>query len=118
MRIAVFQKEGRLFPNCADSAQIAIVEIDRVCNSVQQTAWLTPPPQSVGALADWLCREEVEVVLTNGIRRQDRALLEQKGIAVIVGVPAFRVEPVVASYLAGTLQTGANPCEESTGGCV
>jgi ATP-binding protein involved in chromosome partitioning len=118
MRIAVFQKEGRLLPNCADSAQVAIVEVDQISNSVQQAAWLTPPPQSVGALADWLCREEVEVVLTHGIRRQDRALLEQKGIAVIVGVPAFRVEPAVASYLAGTLQTGTDPCEESTEDCT
>ena len=115
MRIAVLEREGRVFPQCEESAQIAIVDVDPVGNSVQQTAFLSPPPQAVGDLAVWLRREEVEVLLTSGICRRDRDLLEQKGIEVIVGVPPFRVEPVVASYLAGTLQTGANPCEQKTG---
>ena len=116
MKIAVLQREGRVFPQCEECAQVAIVEVDPVSFGVQQTNFLTPPPRAVGTLADWLLQQEVEVVLTNGICRRDRDLLEQKGIDVVVGVPRFRVEPVVAQFLAGTLQTGDNPCEQPTGG--
>ncbi len=117
MKIAVLQSEGRVFPQCERTDQVAIVEVDPVSHSVQQTTFLTPPSQRVAALADWLHQEEVEVLLASGMVRHDLDLLEQKGVAVIVGVPAFRIEPVIASYLAGTLQTGANLCEQATGGC-
>jgi predicted Fe-Mo cluster-binding NifX family protein len=115
MRIGVLESEGRVLPQCEESAQIALVDIDPVSHSVQRTTFLKPPAQAVGALAGWLNRQKVEILLTSGIDRRDRDLLEQKGIEVIVGVPPFRVEPVVASFLAGTLQTGDNPCEQSTG---
>lgn len=116
MRIAVLEREGRVLPQCEESSQVAVVDIDLVSHSVRQTAFLTPPPQAVGSLADWLRGQEVEVVLTSGICRRDRELLEQKGIQVIVGVPPFRVEPVIAKFLSGTLQTGANACEQPKGG--
>jgi predicted Fe-Mo cluster-binding NifX family protein len=115
MKIAVLQSEGRLFPQCKESRQLAMLDVDPLSHSVQQTDVACPPPQPVGALADWLCGENVEVLLTSGICRRDRELLEQKGIEVIVGVPPYRLEPVIANYLAGTLQTGANLCEEITG---
>lgn len=117
MKIAVLQSEGRVFPQCDHIGQVAIVEVDPISHSVQQTTFLTPPSQPVGTLADWLLGEDVEALLTSGIGRHDHDLLEQKGVEVIVGVPAFRIEPVIASYLAGTLQTGANLCEQATGGC-
>ena len=117
MKIAVLQSEGRVFPQCERTDQIAIVEVDPASHSVQQTTFLTPPFQVVGALADWLHQEEVEVLLTSGMGRRDLDLLEQKGVEVFVGVPAFRIEPVIASFRSGTLQTGANLCEQSTGGC-
>lgn len=117
MKIAVLQNEGRVFPQCERTAQVAIVEVDPVSHSVQQTTFLTPPSATVGALADWLHGEEVEVLLTSGMGRHDLDLVEQKGIEVVVGVPAFRIEPVIASYLSGTLQTGANLCDQPTGGC-
>jgi len=116
MRIAVLEREGRLSPQCEKIGQVAILDVDPLNRSVQQTNFNAPPAQAVGDLADWLLREEVEVLLTSGIRQRDRELLEQKGIEVIVGVPPYRLEPVIASYLAGTLQTGDNPCEQSTGG--
>jgi predicted Fe-Mo cluster-binding NifX family protein len=107
-----------LFPQCKESGQVAVLEVDPVNQSVRQTKLLSPPPQTVGSLADLLGRENVEVLLTNGVSQRDRELLEQKGIEVIVGVPPYRVEPVVAHYLAGTLQTGDNPCEQQSGGCA
>ena len=115
MRIAVLESEGRVLPQCEKSAQVAVVDIDPLTHSVRQTARLTPP-RNGGALADWLRRQEVKIVLTSGIGQRTRDLLEQEGIQVIVGVPPFRVEPVIASFLAGTLRTGANPCEQQTGG--
>ncbi|MCW5552029.1 MAG: hypothetical protein KIS67_07665 [Verrucomicrobiae bacterium] len=116
MKIAVLQSDGRLFPQCKESGQVAVLEVDPVNQSVRRTKLLSPPPQAVGALADLLGRENVEVLLASGIPQRDRELIEQKGIEVIVGVPPHRVEPVVANYLAGTLQTGDNPCEQPAGG--
>ncbi len=118
MRIAVLQNEGRVFPQCEESAQVVVLDVDAGSQSVHRSSILSPPPQAVGALADLLRREEVEVLLTGGISQRDRELLEQKGIKVIVGVPPHRVEPVVAHYLAGTLQTGGNPCEKQVGDCT
>ena len=115
MRIAVLEREGRVLAQCEPSAQVALVDIDPVSHCVQRTTFLTPPPQAGAELATWLCQQQVDVVLTNGLPRRDCDLLEQKGIRVVVGVPPFRVEPVVASFLAGTLKTGDNPCEPSTG---
>jgi predicted Fe-Mo cluster-binding NifX family protein len=115
MKIAVFEREGRVLPRCEECAHVAIVAIDPVTGCVQHTTFLTPPRRAGETLAEWLHREQVEVVLTSGICRRDRELLEQLGIKVIPGVPAFRVEPVVAGFLAGTLQTGANLCEDPTG---
>jgi predicted Fe-Mo cluster-binding NifX family protein len=115
MRIAVLEKEGRVLSQCEQSAQVALVDIDPVSQGVQQTTFLTPPPQAGGVLAAWLDQQNVDVVLTSGLARRDCDLLAQKGIRVVVGVPPFRVEPVVASYLAGTLQTGTNRCEPPTG---
>ncbi len=115
MRIAVLEREGRVLPQCEEYEQVAFVDVDPLTHTVQQTAFLPPPPD-VGALADWLHQHNVEVVLTSGVCRRNREMLEQKGIRVVVGVPPFRIEPVVANFLAGTLQTGANPCEQPTGG--
>lgn len=118
MKIAVLQSEGRVFPQCEESAQVAILDVDPVSQSVSQSNFLSRPPQAVGALADLLRQEDVEVVLTSGICQRDRELLEAKGIEVIVGVPPHRVEPVIAHYLAGTLRTGANACEPPTESCA
>jgi ATP-binding protein involved in chromosome partitioning len=115
MKIAVFAREGRVSPQCQESPHVAIVDVDQQSNSVQQITALTPPPHLSGALAGWLHQQEVKVVLTGGLRQRDRDLLEDKGIRVIAGVPSFRIEPVIASFLAGTLQTGTNSCEQQTG---
>lgn len=112
MKIAIIGKEGRVFPQCVEIAQVAVVDIDPVSQSVELTAFLTPPPPAPGALAEWLCQQEVEVVLAGGIGQRDHDLLVEQGIRVVVGVPPFRVEPVIANFLAGTLQTGANACEQ------
>jgi hypothetical protein len=42
MKIAVIGREGRVFPQCEEIAQVAIVDVDPVSRSVQQTAFLTP----------------------------------------------------------------------------
>lgn len=115
MKIAVFEKEGRVSRQCEDSARVAIVEVDLPSNSVQQTFFLTPPTQTPGTLAGWLRLHDVDVVLASGIRQRERDLIEDKGMKVVAGVPAFRVEPVIANFLAGTLQTGANSCEQQAG---
>jgi predicted Fe-Mo cluster-binding NifX family protein len=115
MKIAVLQHEGRVFPQCKECRQVAIVEVDPLDRRVQGHHFHAPPAQAAGELGDWLRQENIETLLTSGISQRDRELLEAKGIEVIVGVPPFRLEPVIANYLAGTLQTGANLCEYPAG---
>jgi ATP-binding protein involved in chromosome partitioning len=113
MKIAVIGREGRASPQCEEIGQIAIIEIDPVSHSVKEATFLMPP-EPRDALANWLSHQAVEIVLTSGICQPDLDRLEQNGIKVIVGVPAFRFEPVIAQFLAGTLQTGDNACAQLT----
>lgn len=114
MKIAVIGQQGRVIPACAEVAQVAIVDVDPGTNTVQRTALMTPPPLTMEAMAGWFSRQAVQVVLTGGICPYCRDLLEKNGIRVVVGVPPFRFEPVIANFLAGTLQTGVNACERSS----
>jgi len=112
MKIAVFEREGRVSRQCEDRAQVALVEVDRHFGVVQQITALPPAPEMADALAGWLQQEKVEVLLTSGIRQRVRDQLEGKGVQVVAGVPPFRVEAALASFLAGTLSTGADTCEQ------
>jgi predicted Fe-Mo cluster-binding NifX family protein len=112
MSIAVLTSNERVCPQCGEIVQLTVVDFDPATHTVRHTSLLTPPPMSVAALAGWLREQGVGIVLASGINPQARAFLEAEGIQVVVGVPTFRVEPVVSRFLTATLETGPNICEQ------
>lgn len=111
MKIAIPLQDGRVFPECGEPGEFAVVDIDETTRTTRETVALPPPSPSSDALSDWLLRQGVEVVLTRGIRPDQQAHLTAKGIRVVVGVPPFRLEAVVANFLNDTLESGPNICE-------
>jgi predicted Fe-Mo cluster-binding NifX family protein len=112
MRIAIPTIEGRVFPDCGHNGQFTMVDLERSTKTVRHSITLATPPFRAGELAEWLGEQKVELVITRGLRRQDLALLAQRGIQVVVGAPSYRVEAIVARFLAGTLEPGPNVCAD------
>lgn len=112
MSIAVLTSNGRACPQCGEIVQLTLVDFDPATHTVRQKSSLTPPPMSADALGDWLRQQGVVTVLASGINPQAREFLERAGIQVLVGVPTFRVEPLVSRFLTATLETGPNVCEQ------
>jgi len=112
MNLAVLTSNGRVCPQCGEIVQLTVVDFDPATHTVCQTSLLTPPPMSADALAGWLRQHGVGTVLASGINPRAQELLEQAGIQVVVGVPTFRVEPLVSRFLTATLETGLNVCEQ------
>jgi predicted Fe-Mo cluster-binding NifX family protein len=111
MRIAVFERGGRVTAQGADDIQVALVDVDPGSGTARQFAVLTPPAGAAPVLVDWLSEYGVRVVLTCGIDDPLLALFQQRNIRIVAGVPPFRVEPALAHFLGGTLGTGAKLCE-------
>jgi predicted Fe-Mo cluster-binding NifX family protein len=109
--IAVLTRNGRVCPQCGEIVQLTLVDFDPATHTVRQISSLTPPPMNAVALGGWLRQQGVGTLLASGINPQARASLEQHGIQVLVGVPTFRVEPLVARFLTATLETGSNSCD-------
>ena len=51
------------------------------------------------------------VVIAGGMGQRAQQLFVENSIKVVVGAPAETPEKLVADYLAGTLQSGTNPCD-------
>jgi predicted Fe-Mo cluster-binding NifX family protein len=115
MKIAIPLQNGRVFPECGQPAEFALVEVDETTQTVQRSTACPLPPLSTAGWADWLAEQAVDVVLTRGIPPDQRARLTEKGIRVVAGIPPFRVSAVVAGFLNGTLESGPNICDSAPG---
>ncbi len=74
---------------------------------------LTAPPHEPGLLPKLLAEKGVNIVIAGGMGARAQQLFNQNGIKVITGAnPASgSPEEIIKSYLAGSLQTGANICD-------
>ncbi len=111
MIIAIPIAEGRLAQHFGHCAQFALLETDPTTHAVLKREDVDAPPHQPGLLPPWLARKGARVVLAGGMGMRAKALFEEQGIRVIVGVPSEAPEKLVADYLAGTLQTGDNACD-------
>ena len=115
MKIAIPLQNGRVFPECGQPAEFALVDVDETTQTVRRSTACPLPPLSAGGWADWLAEQGVDVVLTRGIPPDQTTRLAEKGIQVVTGIPPFRVEAVVAGFLNDTLERGPNLCETVPG---
>jgi len=110
-RIAIPLADGRLSAHFGHCQHFALLEVDENTGKATAQKLLTPPPHEPGALPRWLHELGANVIIAGGMGQRAQALFNDQSIKVVVGAPAETPEKLVADYLAGTLQAGANLCD-------
>jgi Mrp family chromosome partitioning ATPase/predicted Fe-Mo cluster-binding NifX family protein len=111
MKIAIPIAEGKLAMHFGHCAEFALIDVDNTTKTITGQKRLTPPPHEPGVLPRWLHEQGVTVIIAGGMGSRAQALFAENGIKVTVGAPSEPPEALIAAYLAGTLQTGANVCD-------
>ncbi len=111
MKVAIPLADGKLTAHFGHCGQFAIVDVDPESKTIKSQVVLNPPPHEPGVLPAWLSEQGVSLVIAGGMGQRAQMLFGEKDIEVIVGAPVETPEELVSSYLAGTLQTGANVCD-------
>jgi len=111
MRIAVPTANGLLCPHFGHCDEFTIVDVNPDTEEITNTHTIPAPDHEPGLLPKLLHEMEVTVIIAGGMGNRAQALFAQKGIKVCVGAPVAPPKDIVAAYLAGTLETGANLCD-------
>lgn len=111
MKIAIPIAEGKLAMHFGHCAEFALIDVDNTKKTITGQKRLTPPPHEPGVLPRWLHEQGVNVIIAGGMGSRAQALFAENGIKVTVGAPSETPETLIAAYLTGTLQTGANVCD-------
>ena len=111
MKIAIPLADGKLTAHFGHCAQFAVVDVDSANKTIGGQVVLDPPGHEPGVLPAWLAEQGVSLVIAGGMGQRAQMLFGERGIKVIVGAPVEAPEKLVADYLAGTLQVGANVCD-------
>jgi ATP-binding protein involved in chromosome partitioning len=111
VKIAIPLVDGKLCMHFGHCAQFALLAVDEKTKSIADKQLLTPPPHEPGVLPRWLHEQGATVIIAGGMGQRAQSLFSESGIQVVVGAPAETPEKLVASYLAGTLVSGANVCD-------
>jgi len=107
--IAVPMADGKLSSHFGHSEQFAFVETED--GKVKKVEVKPAAPHEPGVIPRWIEQQGVDVVITGGIGDKARAMLEEKGIEVIVGAPEQPPEVLAEQYLSNKLISGANVCD-------
>lgn len=111
MNIAIPVAAGKLCMHFGHCEQFALVEVDDQTRETKNTRLLTPPPHEPGLLPRWLHAQGATTIIAGGMGQRAQALFVESGIEVVIGAPVESPETLVAHYLAGELESGANPCD-------
>ena len=111
MKIAIPTANGALCMHFGHCETFTMVTVDPETKKITGQDSMTPPPHEPGVLPRWLGEQKVDVILAGGMGVRAQELFTAQGIQVVVGAPADAPEALVASYLGGTLQSGANACD-------
>ncbi len=111
MKIAIPIAEGKLAVHFGHCAEFALIDVDTQTKTITGQQSLTPPPHEPGVLPRWLHEQGVTIIIAGGMGNRALALFAENGIKVMIGAPSEPPAVLVAAYLAGTLQTGANVCD-------
>ncbi len=111
MKIAIPLENGHLSTHFGHCEEFAVYEIDPATQTARAKAVHRAPPHEPGLLPRWLHELGANVIITGGMGQRAQQLFAQNGIRVVLGAPPDPADDVVAAYLKGTLQTGANPCD-------
>ena len=111
MKIAIPLADGKLCMHFGHCERFALVDVDRTSKKIVKREDVVPPPHEPGLLPPWLAERGATMIVAGGMGQRAQSLFAEQGIQVVVGAPAESPETIVAQYLDGTLQTGANVCD-------
>lgn len=112
IRIAVPLAGGRVSPHFGRCESLVLVDVDERTGLVSQEARLEVPPHEPGLLPRWLLEHGVRAVVAGGIGRRARSILEEAGVAVVVGVTGASPAEIATACAQGRLAGGRNLCGE------
>lgn len=111
MRIAIPLAGDLLCQHFGHCERFALIDMDAAKGTIVAREDITPPPHEPGLLPVWLAERGATLVIAGGMGARARALLEERGVKVLIGAPAAAPEALVAAHMAGTLALGANTCD-------
>lgn len=111
MKIAIPVANNQLCMHFGHCETFAVLTADEQTKKITGRENLVPPPHEPGVLPAWLGEQKVNVIIAGGMGQRAQQLFTAQNIQVVVGAPSESPETLVQSYLAGTLQSGANTCD-------
>lgn len=116
MRYALPVTGGRLAAHFGHCEQFALFDVDDSTGAIIGREVIPSPGHQPGFLPGWLAEQGVAAILAGGMGPRAVGLFEENRVEVILGAPEGDPEQVLQSYLAGTLEAGANVCDHEHGG--
>ncbi len=111
MRIAIPLAEGKLAMHFGHCAHFALIDVDPSEKKILKREDIEAPPHEPGLLPPWLAERGVKMIIAGGMGQHAHQLFAERGMEVVVGAPAEAPEELVANFLAGSLNVGANMCD-------
>jgi predicted Fe-Mo cluster-binding NifX family protein len=111
MKIAIPIANEQLCMHFGHCETFAVLTVDEKTKTITGRQNLVPPPHEPGVLPRWLGEQKVTVIIAGGMGQRAQQLFAEQNITVVVGAPSVAPDTLVADYLAGTLQSGANACD-------
>ncbi len=111
MRIAVPTANGKLTMHFGHCDEFALIDVDPETKRITAKKLVEPPDHQPGLLPKWLHDQGANLIIASGMGSRAQGLFAEQNIGVIVGAPPEEPEALVAAYLAGTLDSGANICD-------
>lgn len=111
MKIAIPVANEKLCMHFGHCETFAVLTVDPQTKKITGRENIVPPPHEPGVLPRWLGEQKVTVIIAGGMGQRAQQLFAEQNITVVVGAPSVAPDTLVADYLAGTLQSGANACD-------
>jgi predicted Fe-Mo cluster-binding NifX family protein len=110
-RIAVPVSSGGVAEHFGHCDEFAIFHTNPEGDGIDGVVMVPAPPHQPGFLPEWLRGLGVDVILAGGMGTRARDLFAQHSIEVVTGVAGGDARSLAEEYLAGTLDSGLNPCD-------
>jgi ATP-binding protein involved in chromosome partitioning len=111
MKIAIPTANGLLCPHFGHCDEFTIVDVNPQSKEIVNTQTIPAPEHEPGLLPKWLHEMGANMIIAGGMGGRAQGLFVQNGIQVCVGAPVASPAEIVAAYLDGTLEAGANLCD-------
>ena len=111
MRIAIPLVDGKVSMHFGHCEAFCLMDIDQEEKKIIRREDIAAPPHQPGLLPPWLSEHGAAVIIASAMGQRALRLFADQGIEVVPGAQADTPERLAGDYLAGNLESGANPCD-------